>query len=82
MPLRPNIGGDINLTQLASGAGVLDTTYQAHAERRGYHPRPGSQVTSRQADIDTKLREKRKNRRRSFHRFIPDADPARGTSPP
>ena len=36
MPFRPNIGGDLNLTQLASGAGVLDTTHRAHPECGGY----------------------------------------------
>jgi hypothetical protein len=36
MPSRPTIGGDLNLTQLASGAGVLGTTYRAHPECGGH----------------------------------------------
>ena len=36
MPLEVNFGGDLNLAQLASGAGVLDTIYRAHLRCCGY----------------------------------------------
>ena len=36
VPLEVNFGGDLNLTQLASGAGVLDATYRAHLQCCGY----------------------------------------------
>ena len=34
--LEVNFGGDLNLSQLASGRGTLDAIYQAHLERHGY----------------------------------------------
>ena len=34
--LEMNFGGDLNLSQLASGSGTLDATYRAHLERHGY----------------------------------------------
>ena len=34
--LEVNFGGDLNLTQLAWGHGVLDEAYRAHLEARGY----------------------------------------------
>ena len=34
--LEVNFGGDLNLAQLAHGAGVLDDTYAAHVRRCGY----------------------------------------------
>jgi hypothetical protein len=36
VPLEVNFGGDLNLTQLASGAGVLDATYREHLRYCGY----------------------------------------------
>ena len=36
VPLEVNFGGDLNLTQLASGAGVLDATYREHLRCCGY----------------------------------------------
>lgn len=36
LPLELNFGGDLNLSQLAYGAGVLDETYRAHLLRCGY----------------------------------------------
>jgi Sugar-transfer associated ATP-grasp len=36
MPLEVNFGGDLNLTQLASGKGVLDDTYREHLRSCGY----------------------------------------------
>jgi len=36
IPLEVNFGGDLNLAQLASGAGVLDDTYRAHLQACGY----------------------------------------------
>ncbi len=36
MPLEVNFGGDLNLTQLASGEGVLDDTYREHLRSCGY----------------------------------------------
>ena len=36
VPLEVNFGGDLNLTQLASGVGVLDATYRAHLRYCGY----------------------------------------------
>jgi hypothetical protein len=34
--LELNYGGDLNLHQLAHGAGVLDKTYREHLRRCGY----------------------------------------------
>ena len=34
--LELNYGGDLNLHQLAHGAGVLDETYREHLQRCGY----------------------------------------------
>ncbi len=36
MPLEVNFGGDLNLAQLASGAGVLDEAYRSHLTSCGY----------------------------------------------
>jgi hypothetical protein len=36
--LEVNFGGDLNLHQLAHGAGVLDLVYDAHLRRCGYQP--------------------------------------------
>jgi hypothetical protein len=36
IPLEVNFGGDLNLAQLASGAGVLDETYRSHLTSSGY----------------------------------------------
>ena len=36
IPLEVNFGGDLNLTQLASGKGVLDDTYREHLRSCGY----------------------------------------------
>ena len=36
VPLEVNFGGDLNLAQLASGAGVLDETYRSHLTSCGY----------------------------------------------
>jgi hypothetical protein len=36
IPLELNFGGDLNLTQLASGKGVLDDTYREHLRSCGY----------------------------------------------
>jgi hypothetical protein len=37
--LEVNFGGDVNLHHLAHGAGVLDSTYEAHLRRCGYRLR-------------------------------------------
>ena len=34
--LEVNFGGDLNLAQLANGAGVLDEAYSEHVRRCGY----------------------------------------------
>ena len=34
--LEVNYGGDLNLSQLASGYGILDTTFRAHLATHGY----------------------------------------------
>ena len=34
--LEVNFGGDLNLAQLAHGAGALDDAYAEHLRRRGY----------------------------------------------
>ena len=39
VPLEVNFGGDLNLAQLASGAGVLDGPYPSHLRRCGYRGR-------------------------------------------
>jgi hypothetical protein len=36
IPLEVNFGGDLNLAQLASGAGVLDEAYRSHLTSCGY----------------------------------------------
>ena len=36
VPLEVNFGGDLNLAQLAYGAGVLDDRYEGHLRRCGY----------------------------------------------
>jgi hypothetical protein len=36
VPLEVNFGGDLNLTQLASGVGMLDDTYREHLQTCGY----------------------------------------------
>ncbi len=36
IPLEVNFGGDLNLAQLASGAGVLDEAYKSHLTSCGY----------------------------------------------
>lgn len=36
VPLEVNFGGDLNLAQLAAGAGVLDETYREHLRTCGY----------------------------------------------
>ena len=36
IPLEVNFGGDLNLPQLASGAGVLDEAYRSHLTSCGY----------------------------------------------
>ena len=36
IPLEVNFGGDLNLAQLAGGAGVLDDAYREHLRRCGY----------------------------------------------
>ena len=36
VPLEVNFGGDLNLTQLASGVGMLDETYRDHLQTCGY----------------------------------------------
>ncbi len=38
--LEVNYGGDLNLSQLASGQGTLDDVYLAHLRRHGYRARP------------------------------------------
>ncbi len=36
VPLEVNFGDDLNLAQLAAGAGVLDETYREHLRTCGY----------------------------------------------
>jgi hypothetical protein len=36
IPIEVNFGGDLNIAQLASGAGVLDEAYRSHLMSCGY----------------------------------------------